>query len=255
MKNLNFENVLGYQITTLSQEDCVKRAVSYIDSNHRGKYFVCANPHSIEIATKDAIFKSAIQNADMVVPDGAGIIIASKIMGGSIRQRITGSDMFLGISKALNQRTGFRYFFMGATISMLEKITQKMKTDFSNITVVGVFAPPYKDEFSLDDDRLMIESVNNCKPDVLWIGFSAPKQEKWIFKNKSCLDVKFIGPIGAAFDFYIGTVRRSHQWFQNHGLEWLPRFLQEPRRLWKRTFVSAPLFLLRVLRERLSVTV
>ena len=98
----------------------------------------------------------------------------------------------------------------------------------------------------------MIEAVNTAKPDVLWVGMTAPKQEKWIYQNRDKLDVKFIGAIGAVFDFYAGTVKRPHPIFQKMGLEWLPRLCSEPRRLWRRNFVSNPLFMLRVIKARLK---
>jgi N-acetylglucosaminyldiphosphoundecaprenol N-acetyl-beta-D-mannosaminyltransferase len=89
---------------------------------------------------------------------------------------------------------------------------------------------------------------------VLWVGLSAPKQEKWIYQNKNLLDVKFIGAVGAVFDFFIGKVRRSSPWFLNHGLEWLPRLLQEPVRLWNRSLISAPIFMYDVLKQRLLMS-
>jgi len=98
----------------------------------------------------------------------------------------------------------------------------------------------------------MIESINRKHPDVLWVGMTAPKQEKWIYKNKNKLDVKCIAPVGAVFDFYIGTVKRSHPFFFKLGLEWLPRLVQEPGRLWNRTFISAPNFIVRVIKQKLK---
>ena len=92
----------------------------------------------------------------------------------------------------------------------------------------------------------MRDAINEARPDVLWVGMTAPKQEKWIYENRSGLDVKFIGPIGAVFDFYAGSVKRSHPLFQRMGLEWLPRLIRQPRRLWRRNFISNPSFLLRV---------
>ena len=114
-----------------------------------------------------------------------------------------------------------------------------------------MYSPPFKEVFSEEENRAMIEAVNRAGPDVLWVGMTAPKQEKWIYQNKDRLNVKFIGAIGAVFDFYAGTVKRPHPWFLDHGLEWLPRLLGEPRRLWKRMFVSAPLFMARVFAERI----
>jgi len=100
----------------------------------------------------------------------------------------------------------------------------------------------------------MVDEINRVKPDMLWVGMTAPKQEKWIYRNKYELDVEFIGAIGAVFDFYTGTINRSRPWFQKHGLEWLPRLLRQPRRLWRRSLVSSPMFLIRILQQRFMST-
>ncbi len=118
--------------------------------------------------------------------------------------------------------------------------------------MAGTFAPPFKVAFSADDNQRMVEAVNEASPDILWIGMTAPKQEKWIYLHKDKLNVKFIGAIGAVFDFYAGTVKRPDPWFLDHGLEWLPRLIGEPRRLWKRMAISAPKFLFRVLYAKLK---
>ena len=94
-----------------------------------------------------------------------------------------------------------------------------------------------------------VVGIDVAAPDVLWVGMTAPKQEKWIFENRACLNVKFAAAIGAVFDFYTGQVKRSHPVFQRFGLEWLPRLIQQPRRLWRRMFVSAPIFVWHVLRQ------
>ena len=246
----NTELILGYLITRKLKEACISDIVRWIKNNERGKYFVCANPHSLEVAIADPDFQKALNNADLITPDGVGIIIASKILGGRISSRITGSDIFWKLSETLNKNGNYSYFFLGSTYSNLEKIKRRMNGEFPNIEIAGTFSPPFKSEFTKQDNRLMIEKINRVKPDVLWVGMTAPKQEKWIYTNKGNLDVKFIGAIGAVFDFYTDTVTRSHPWFQKHGLEWLPRFLKQPRRLWRRNFVSNPMFLLRILWQR-----
>ncbi|GBC62206.1 glycosyltransferase [Desulfonema ishimotonii] len=246
------ENILEYPVTILAQKACIRRIISQIISGLKGRYFACANPHSLQVAEKDPVFQQALKNADMIVPDGVGMVIASKLLGGKIRSRITGTDIFLGLSSELNRMGGFSVFFLGSTEENLAKIKKKMAHDFPHIRVAGTYSPPFRPEFSDEDNRLMAEAINRARPDVLWVGMTAPKQEKWIFQNRDRLNVKFIGPIGAVFDFYTGNVRRSHPVFQKMGLEWLPRLLQQPRRLYKRMLVSAPKFLMRVIVQSFS---
>lgn len=244
------ENICGYLVTTLPKNKCISEIFSWIHDDRKGKYFVCTNPHSIEVTRGDPFFDLAIRNADLIVPDGVGIVIASRLLGGALRERVTGSDIFLGLSNVLNKESKYGYFFLGSTDENLAKIKDKMEMDFPNIKVAGTYSPPFKPEFSDEDNKLIVEMINSAKPDVLWVGMTAPKQEKWIFENKDKLDVKFIGPIGAVFDFYTGNVKRSHPIFQKFGLEWLPRLIREPGRLWQRNFISNPSFLLRVIRSK-----
>jgi N-acetylglucosaminyldiphosphoundecaprenol N-acetyl-beta-D-mannosaminyltransferase len=244
------EFILGYPITRKSKEACTSDIVRWIENDRKGKYLACANPHSLEVARIDPLFQKALKGADLIVPDGVGIIVASKILGGRISNRITGSDIFFELSKILNKKGNYSYFFLGSTQDTLKKIEEKLRIDFKNINVVGTYSPPFKAEFSTEDNIVMIEKINRVKPDVLWVGMTAPKQEKWIYTNKDKLKVKFIGAVGAVFDFYSGNVERSHQWFLVHGLEWLPRLLKQPLRLWRRNIVSNPMFLIRILWKR-----
>ena len=249
---MNTENILGYDISALDKYDCIKKIYQWIKTGQKNKYFVCANPHSIEMAEKDIDFKNAIKSADLITPDGSGMVIASKILNGKIRSRVTGSGVFRELSKKLNEENLYSYFFLGSTDENLEKIEEKMDVDYPNIKIVGKYSPPFKAEFSKQDTNDMIQRINSVKPDVLWVGMTAPKQEKWIYHNRGKLNVCFIGPVGAVFDFYVGTVQRSHPFFLQHGLEWLPRLVQQPQRLWKRMGVSAPKFIIRLLKQKIS---
>lgn len=252
MSELKTENIVGYPVV-LNNSASVKDVITqWLSSEDLCRTFICANPHSLAVAEEDAEFRLNFRMADLVTPDGSGIVLASKILGGNIRERITGSDIFIEVSRLLNARAG-RVFFLGSTTETLAKIEQKMKVDFPEICFAGSYSPPYKPDFTAEDNRLMIEAINAAKPDVLWVGMTAPKQEKWIFQNKDQLNVKFIGAIGAVFDFYTGNIKRSHPVFQKLGLEWLPRLCREPRRLFRRNFISSPKFLWLVLKQRLRL--
>jgi N-acetylglucosaminyldiphosphoundecaprenol N-acetyl-beta-D-mannosaminyltransferase len=250
--SIGTENILGYDIARSDKVRCIELIMSWLREGKRRKYFVCANPHSLETAQCDKEFEEAIKAADLIVPDGAGIVLASRILHGGIRERVTGSDIFWGLNAGLNREKGHSCFFLGSTDDTLCKIREKMAQDYTNITVAGVYSPPFRQEFSDEEESLMVDAVNRAAPDVLWVGMTAPKQEKWVFRNRHRLDAGFIAPVGAVFDFYTGRVKRSHPFFQSIGFEWLPRFLQEPARLWRRNLISNPHFVMRVLRERLA---
>ncbi len=244
------ENILGYPVIASGVDACNAQIIEWVINGDRAYWFACLNPHSAEVAEKDAAFKQALLNADLLVPDGVGVTVASRLLSGSIRDRVTGSDVFSGVSQRLDQQGG-SVFFLGSTDAVLSKIVARMAMDYPNVDVVGSYSPPFKSEFTDEDNTQMIEAINQAKPDVLWVGLTAPKQEKWLYANMARLDIRFAGAVGAVFDFYAGTVKRSHPLFQKLGLEWLPRLLQEPRRLWRRNLVSNPRFMLRVLKARL----
>ena len=245
------ENIMGYPVSFLDRDECIRTIYSWIRSGSRQKYFVCANPHSFEIAETDPEFQKAILHADLITPDGSGIVLASKILKGRIHKRVTGSGVFRELSRKLNEEGGHRVFFLGSSEENLERIREKMKKDFPGITVCGTYSPPFTSVFSEKDNRLMIDAVNHASPDVLWVGMTAPKQEKWVYRNKDRLNVSFIGPVGAVFDFYTETVKRANPVFFRFGLEWLPRLLQQPGRLWRRMGVSAPGFLMKILKQKM----
>lgn len=236
-------NVLGYEISCRGLKGDVAMARNLIASGRRGCYIACANSHSLVIASHDQKFYEALKQADILLPDGEGIVLAARILELCIKQRVTGSDFFYGLTEALAREGGARYFFLGSTNQVLGLITSRLNKEFPEIKVCGTFSPPFKAEFSDHDNLKMVEAVNASKPDVLWVGLTAPKQEKWIYANRHNLQVPLVGAIGAVFDFYAGTKKRPSIYWQKFGLEWLPRFLKEPTRLWDRNLKSMPIFL------------
>lgn len=247
------ENILGYLVDDSTAQQTCDRIFDVLQMPGK-QYLACLNPHSYVESLKDSYFTQALQAANWLVPDGIGVVYASKLLGGDISERVTGSDIFYGLHQRMNAQGGMKVFFLGSSDQTLADIRQRMAQDYPNITVAGTYSPPFKPEYSRAELDEMITAVNAVKPDVLWVGMTAPKQEKWIFDNLERLDVKFAGAVGAVFDFYTGRVKRSHPLFQRMGLEWLPRLLQQPKRLWKRMFVSAPIFVLHVLKQRFSKT-
>ncbi|WP_158837703.1 WecB/TagA/CpsF family glycosyltransferase [Polaribacter sp. L3A8] len=207
------------------------------------------NPHSYCEAKKDNLFSKALNESDVILPDGTGIVLAAKVIQGKTIKKIAGADLhqFL-LEKA--QAKKLNVFYLGASENTLGLIRERVRKEFPAITV-NTYSPPYKPAFSLEDNENMIAAVNKFNPDILFVGMTAPKQEKWVDTNKAFLNVKVITCIGAVFDFYAGTVKRSSPFWIKLGLEWLPRLLKEPKRLWRRNFVSTPLFLLDLVKAKI----
>lgn len=246
---IDTENILGYSVDTRGLDRCVAEAMNWIESGNGARWLACINPHAYAVALDDRSYSDALHGADWLIPDGVGIVIASRLLKGRIRDRVTGSDVFWSIQEEMNRKGGFKVFFLGSTERTLKSIRERVSADFPRLQVVGTYSPPFTTAYSQGEIDYMVALVNATSPDVLWVGMTAPKQEKWICANHARLNVKFIGAVGAVFDFYSGQIRRSHPVFQKLGLEWLPRLLQEPRRLWRRMLISAPIFTWHVLRK------
>lgn len=249
---MNFTTLFEYRIFNKRICHIVDIITNNILFKKKGFYLACANPHSLVVAKNDLIFEKALKQADLLIPDGSGVVFAGKILDKSFGQKIAGEDIFLALLKRLNSQKRGRCFFLGSSVQVLKLIEKKLSEEFPFINVCGIYSPPFKDEFDEEDNISMINAVNKAKPDVLWVGMTAPKQEKWIYQNHKRLDVSFIAAIGAVFDFYAGTKKRSSGLWIKLGLEWLPRFLREPRRLWERNVKSTPIFLWWILKEKIK---
>jgi N-acetylglucosaminyldiphosphoundecaprenol N-acetyl-beta-D-mannosaminyltransferase len=199
------------------------------------------NPHSYVLARRDPLFREALQGADFLIPDGVGIKIAAKILEHEKIDRIAGSDLHEIVLASLNQRHG-SCFYLGSTDETLQKIRERIAAEYPHVRMAS-YSPPYREVFSEKENTDMLSAVDSFSPDVLFVGMTAPKQEKWVHENRNRLNVPLVCSIGAVFDFYAGTVKRSGAVWRKMGLEWLPRLLREPRRLWRRNFISTPLFL------------
>ena len=247
------EEILGYKVCVQGCNlllDEIMAKISEATPNNC-YYFSCLNPHSYYLASKDQVFADALKRSDWLIPDGAGIVMASKMGGGKIQGRITGYDMFVGLNSRINALGG-SVFLLGSEQSTLEAIEKKITTEFPGIRVLGKYSPPFTKEFSDIETNEMLQRINEKSPDILWVGLSAPKQEKWLYDNLYKINARIAGPIGAVFDFYSGNIKRSSNIFRNNGLEWLPRLMQEPRRLWRRMFISAPMFCWHLLKNKRS---
>ena len=200
------------------------------------------NPHSYVTAKSDELFTKALKESDLLIPDGSGIVMAAKQIKKENIKKIAGADLHKFLLKEMNKKGG-KVFYMGAAQKTLDKIHERLENEYPNIKVDS-YSPPFKPEFNDEENQEIINRVNSFNPDVLFIGMTAPKQEKWLYEHKDNLEFTIASSIGAVFDFYARTVERPSQIWLNLHLEWLGRLLKEPKRMWKRNFVSTPLFLL-----------
>lgn len=228
-----------------------------------GKILVnTVNAHSFNVAQKDEIFADALKNGDYLIPDGASILMACRWLKAKSRpkDRIAGWDLFSFEMNRLERKSEMRkvkgeklrVMFMGSSEKVLAKIRENAAVDYPNLDVV-TYSPPYKPEFSEEDNAAMIKAINGTNPDLLWIGMTAPKQEKWTYQHWNEFNIHcHVGTIGAVFDFYAGTAKRAPQWWQDHFLEWFYRLCIEPKRMWRRYLLGNPLFIYNVIKEKLT---
>lgn len=241
--NYKTTSILGYQIfsDSLDKIDILKKEQLIINT---------INPHSYVVGKKDAIFQAALQNANILLPDGIGIVYASKWLNKIKIDRIAGYDLLIQMLLKLNNING-KCFFMGTNDETLLKIKNKIKTEFPKIKV-GCYAPPFTDSFTKDENQQIIKKINAFNPVILFVGLTAPKQEKWVQSNKSTINAKVYCCIGAAFDFYSGAKKRPSNFWIDLRLEWFVRFLYSPIRFWKRNIISMPIFLKDVIKAKIN---
>lgn len=206
------------------------------------------NQYSYCIAEKDPSFKEALQGSDILLPDGVAIVKAVKLTSGRNIKKIAGADLHEYLLEELNKKGG-SCFYLGSSENTLTKIKTRLASEYPNIQV-GTYSPPYKPQFTEPDNQAMIQAVNGFQPDVLFIGMTAPKQEKWAYAHKAELKTNIICSIGAVFDFYAGTIERPGQVWIDLGLEWLGRLVKEPKRMWKRYLYYGPVFGYYILKEK-----
>ena len=208
------------------------------------------NAHSFNTAKKDKLFAEALTNGDVLIPDGVSIVKACRRIKAKSqpKERIAGWDLFEFEMSKLEKKGG-TVMFMGSSQKVLDLIVKLAAKVYPHLKVV-TYSPPYKPEFSDEDNTAIIEAINNANPDLLWIGMTAPKQEKWTYSHWKELNIHcHVGTIGAVFDFFAGTVERAPIWWQEHGLEWLYRLLKEPKRMWRRYIIGNTLFLWNMTKE------
>lgn len=210
------------------------------------------NAFSYDNARKDVLFSEALQKGDVLIPDGISIVKACRFLNAKSqpKERIAGWDLFVYEMEKLN-RVGGKVMFLGSSDAVLNLIRQRVAEKYPKIEV-DTYSPPYKPVFSDEENEAMISAINRSNPDLLWIGMTAPKQEKWAYTHLDRLDVHcHIGTIGAVFDFFAGTVKRAPERWQRAGLEWLYRLLSEPRRMWRRYFIGNAKFIYYIMVEKI----
>ena len=223
-------DILGVQVSAINIEEGCFLIDSFIV--HKTKTYVCVAPVSTIVECQNnPKYKEVINQAGIVTPDGIPVVWLGRSAGYSNVRRTYGPDLMLAVCDK-GQEKGYRHFLYGATPKTLELLEENLKKKFPAINIVGKYAPPFRQEIFEEYD--ILNRINNSGADLLWVAIGAPKQDFWMYKYRSELNVPVMLGVGAAFDFIAGTKPQAPLWMQRSGLEWFFRLCCEPKRLWKR---------------------
>lgn len=197
----------------------------------RGKYICVSNVHTTVMSYENEKYREIQNSAAMALPDGAPLSIYSRKRGYKHAKRVTGPDLMLEIFKISLQKK-YSHFFYGSTQATLDKMKAVIEKDYPEMQIAGMYSPPFR-QLTEEEDKKIIEMINESKADFIWVGLGAPKQEYWMFNHKDKVNGIMIG-VGAGFDYLAGYIKRAPKWMQRLSLEWVYRLLQDPKRLGKR---------------------
>lgn len=233
-----------YIVNDLTQDELNIRMMNFTKSNS-SNIIISLNTLSFLKAVKDDEFKGIIRNSALIIPDGMGIILASKILNAPIRNRITGIQL-LEQACSLSQKYKYKIYLLGSKQKIIEKAYTNIRLKYPIAKIAG-YRNGY---FSEKEGKEIAREISSLKPHFLFVGLGQPKQEKWIFDNIDVLNIPFCAGIGGSFDVISGKLKRAPEWIQKSGLEWLYRTIQQPKKI--KDTIKLPLFLFYVLKEKFS---
>ena len=241
-------SILGVNVSSINNNDLIKFFVSNIKDKKLVQ--VAITPvNSILAAYKDPKVLEMYNNAEFVLCDGMPVKWASHVLGNPIIERITGLDLLPQIASLAHDEK-FSIFLLGASPGVADTLAEVIKTQFSNAKIAGIYVPPFMKVFSEEENRNMVNAVNVSNADIVLVSLTAPKQDIWIAQNKNILNPALYVGIGGAFEVMAGMTKRAPKWMQASGLEWLYRFIQEPKRLFRRYFIEAPVFIPLIFKQK-----
>jgi N-acetylglucosaminyldiphosphoundecaprenol N-acetyl-beta-D-mannosaminyltransferase len=240
-------NVLGVGLSAFSLQQCVGLLTEAVQSRTRG-YVCVTGVHGVMEAQDDPAFRRILNAAFLCTPDGMPMVWMGRLRGFRHMTRVYGPDLML----AMCQTPGCRHFFYGGANGVAELLKQRLQARFPGLQVVGTFEPPFR-PLNAAEEAALTGQVRQSRPDILWVGLSTPKQEKFMAEYLPRLDVSVMIGVGAAFDMHAGRLPQAPRWMQRSGLEWLYRLCREPRRLWRRYLRNNPRFIVAIAGQLLGL--
>jgi len=243
-------NVLGVGVSSINMTvamDVMERWIERREPN----YVTITGVHGVMESQADEDIRQIHNQAGMVTPDGMPLVWLGRLNGHEHVDRVCGPDLMPLLCEKSTTK-GYRHYLYGGNEGVPELLKEKLDEKFPGIEVVGTYSPPFR-ALSEEEDGEIVNKINSANPDIVWVGLSTPKQERWMAAHIGRLNAPVLIGVGAAFDFHAGLKKRAPLWMQKSGLEWLYRLLSEPRRLWKRYMKNNPLFVLLIIRQALGL--
>jgi N-acetylglucosaminyldiphosphoundecaprenol N-acetyl-beta-D-mannosaminyltransferase len=250
MTTFGYTNVLGVKVSAINMEMAVDTIDGWI-KDRRKHYVTVTGVHGVMECQRDESLRDIHNRAGMVTPDGMPLVWLTKAKGFNHVERVYGPDLMLAVC-AKSEAEGYRHFFYGGAAYVPEKLASKLRQRFPKLEIVGTYSPPFR-PLNADERSEIVQQINDAKPDIVWVGLSTPKQERWMSDFTPQLEVAVLIGVGAAFDFHAGLKPQAPYWMQRSGLEWLFRLMAEPHRLWKRYLVNNPAFVTLVALQTLGL--
>jgi N-acetylglucosaminyldiphosphoundecaprenol N-acetyl-beta-D-mannosaminyltransferase len=239
-------DVLGVGISAVDMATAVDEITAWIE--RREQHYVCVTGvHGVMESQRDADLMRIHNASGLTTPDGMPMVWAGRRAGATGMGRVYGPDLMLALAERAAAR-GWKSFFYGGKEGVPERLADKLAARFPGFISVGVYSPPFR-PLTDDEDAAIVERINGLAPDLVWIGLSTPKQERWMDAHVGRLDATVLLGVGAAFDIHAGNLPQAPRWMQANGLEWLYRVIREPRRLWRRYVSIVPRFMVQIVRR------
>jgi N-acetylglucosaminyldiphosphoundecaprenol N-acetyl-beta-D-mannosaminyltransferase len=240
--------VLGVPVHAVQIPDIIEIVEQWISKRGAAQYVAVTGMHGISESREDPYFRGILEKAGLVIPDGMPLVWLGRLQGYSqLQRRTTGSELMESFCRQTGSK--YRHFFYGGAPGVADLLA-KTERERYGIRIAGTYCPPFR-PLRHEEEEEVQSIIQAASPDVLWVGLSTPKQEKWMYRQKDRIEVPVMFGVGAAFDMNSGRLKRAPNWMQENGLEWLFRLLTEPRRLWRRYIINGSKFIWAVWVEHL----
>lgn len=240
-------DILGIEVSVVSMDEAVGRIREMIRTDSRG-YICVSDMNALLSASQDRGLRDIHNRSALTLPDGTPLALCGRLAGARAMVRVPGPDLLPRVLLEAASH-GWRSYFYGGAQGIPETLVEQLSARLGSFKVAGTMSPPFRPLSQQEDDAVVAE-INHCRPDIVWVGLGAPKQEQWMAEHRDALAAPVLIGVGAAFDMHAGSLQRAPLWMRRAGLEWAYRLWREPRRLWRRYVIGIPTFVLGIARRR-----